>query len=110
MQETFEPNPFKERIEEIKKKSLSLNVKAGDLVQLNKESVEAIYRKAKKGEPYTYMISTYISLSSPTQEFIVLSCSGLRRFRECVERLIVENFELDYRCGVSPCECGKGKL
>lgn len=100
---TLEPNPYEDKLQEIKKHSISLNVKAGDLVRLNKETVVPQYREGKKDEPYINMIDYFTSLSSPYAEFVVVSCSNVIRFKECVAEVIKENYCDPHPCYTHPC-------
>jgi len=99
----YEPNPYQKRLDEIIQKSRSLGAEAGDLVELNHEQVYPCYREKKKGEPYEMMIERYTSLGSPYCQFVVLSCSGVQRFRDCVGKIIVKGFQLPHPCYQYPC-------
>ena len=99
----FQPNPYEERLHQIIEHSRSLNPEAGDLVQLNKEQVVPYHRQGREKEPFNYMIAGYTSLSSSFQEFVVLSCTSVARFRDCIERIIEKGHTNPHPCHQFPC-------
>ena len=98
-----QPNPHAERLRQVMSYSESLGAKAGDLVKLNTEKIVPQYRKANKGEEYEYMISGFTSLASPYNDFAVLSCTDVERFKHAIDEVIIRGYQVPHPCYIYPC-------